>query len=393
MMQPHVFWNQKPLEVAPLAPASLSLLQEDHGFQPEPLSSALEWHVFQLDDTEAVAEWQRFLAENYKTNGFPFQIVYSRAHLAFELASPLGHWILALRSTKHPSRPIVACIAGAVRHIHHTFPGIQPDALSNVLFIEFLCVHPSLRHLRLAPKLIHEISRLAHTSPACIQKAYYNSATRLPGAFCCSDNYHRPIQWERCFDTGYVPASFRASSHCQDWMAHDAFTAFSREFQFRKWADVVVVGNTIAVAACALINDYNRRHRKLYEPMTVELWDKMCHCDCVDIVLVYHQERLVGCLTTISHPYACNATQKTLNTILLYTFGFDLRLTSDQTTRIWNALFPYAYRHLPHWDAFTTIHPEVSRAIGFRKGHAYYHYMYNVQMMPLESSDISMIGI
>jgi len=385
------FWNQKPLSVH--SDGDLSLIQTEHGFQREDLPASLEWDVFHLDDTDKFEEWYAFLVENYKTPGFPFQIVYTRSHLRFELGSAGGHWIVALRSVKLNGRPMIACIAGDVRQLCHAFSTsmkVAPDALSNVLFIEFLCIHPSLRHLGIAPKLIHEISRLAHTSSFGIQKAYYSSATQLPEAFCCSDNYHRPIQWKRCFESGYVPESMRTSKHCQRLMALDALPN-QREFQFRRWTRTVDATENM----CKLINDYDAKYRKIYEPMTPERWDKMNQAECVDCIVVYNSDKRIGCISTVSHPYKMlsGTTDIRLNTVLLYRYGFDLELSSNQILRIWNALFQYALRYLPHWDAFTTIHPDVYNAMGFRKGHSYYHYMYNVHMMPLESKDISMIGI
>lgn len=389
MATPHLFWNQKPLCVHP--EAQLTLLQEEHGFQSEPLPASLEWEVFRLEDTEKFEEWYAFLVENYKTPGFPFQIVYTRAHLRMEMGSEKGYWILALRCVTRPGRPMVACIAGDVRSLCHTFSALVPEALSDVLFIEFLCVHPSLRHLRLAPKLIHEISRLAHTSPLRIQKAYYSSATKLPGAFCCSDNYHRPIQWERCIETGYIPPQSRRPSASSSPSPSSPQPTYS--FQ-RVGRDKATIDSE---RVCALFNAYNARHRKIYEPMTPDHWEKMCQSQCMDCIVVYDTRSLdiVGCIATITHPYKITMGTKGghLNTVLLYGYGFDTRLSSSQILHIWNELFHYAERELPHWDAFTTVHPEVYRANGFRKGHAYYHYMYNVHMRPLEPTDITMIGI
>jgi len=388
MTLPHTFWNQKPLRVHP--EATLSLIQEYHGFQPEALPFSLEWDVFHLEDTDKCEEWYAFLIENYKDHKNPFQIVYTRSHLQFEMSSGERHWIVALRSAKRPGRPMVACIAGVVRQLCHTFTDSTPDALNHTLFIEFLCIHSSLRHLGIAPKLIHEISRLAHISPLKIQKAYYSSATHLPEAFCCSYNHHRPIQWERCLEMGYI-------SESKHRLTRSRSRRLPTEYCFQRVTHAQSPECVLRI--CEMINTYNARHRKVYEPMTPDHWVKMCQTDCVDCIMVCDARStnsdIIGCIATISHPYQITMGNKggRLNTVLLYHYGFDLNLSSQQMLSIWNALFTFAESEFPHWDAFTTVHPDVYRAIGFQKGHAYYHYMYNVHMKPLESTDITMIGI
>jgi hypothetical protein len=360
---------------------SFALIQEEHGFEPEVLSSALEWDFFTLDDTDKIDEMHRFLLDNYKTPGFPYQIAYRRSHLTLELGSPEGHWVVTMRSTTKPHRPIVACIAGDVRQCCHTFPDVAEDAFANVLFIEFLCVHPTLRHLGLAPKLIHEISRLAHLSPYRIQKAYYNSATLLPGAFCTTPNYHRPLQWERCKAANYIPKN-------QPILA----PIDSHRYQFRLDADADGI---------ALIHDYDRRHRKVYERLTSERWTKLTRADCIQIISVFRAtapEQRIGCIVTLEHPYIVLTPEVAkhipeLRTVLLYRYGFAPDIAPDEQLTVWNAFFAFVQTHLPHWDAFTTTQPDVARAPGFRPGHAYHHYLYNVRMRPLAPQDLTMIGV
>lgn len=376
----HTFWNTKPLYVH--AVSSLALVQEEHGFEREVLSGALEWDTFALDDADKLDEMHRFLLDNYKTPGFPYQIAYRRSHLTLELGTPAGHWIVAMRSTTKPHRPIVACIAGDVRQCRHTFPDIAEDALANVLFIEFLCVHPALRHLGLAPKLIHEISRLAHLSPARIQKAYYNSATPLPGSFCTTPNYHRPLQWERCKLADYIPKN-------QPILAPIA----SVRYQFR-------LGTGSAEDCIDLLNNYDRHHRKVYEPVTPERWVKLVTADCVQVISVFRTgttER-IGCIVTLEHPYKVMSPDVSksipeLRTVLLYRYGFSPEVSTDEQLTLWNAFFAFAQTQVPHWDAFTTTQPDVARAVGFRQGHAYHHYLYNVRMRPLSPQDFTMIGV
>jgi hypothetical protein len=80
----------------------------------------------------------------------------------------------------------------------------------------------------------------------------------------------------------------------------------------------------------------------------------------------------------------------TLKTALVHYYGFSLELMENDREAIWDTFCRQASAYC---DVLTTIHPEVGRVEGFRKGEPYHHYMYNVQMMPLKAADITMIGI
>jgi hypothetical protein len=383
------FWNTKPVQVIPYDPeTSLTLLQETHGFHPEPTSppsSGLEWDAFSLEDTEKLEEYHRFLMEHYKTPASPFQIIYTLAHLRLELGSAVGHWIVTLRSKT--SGGIVAGIAGGVRDFRHTFGARPEDALANVLNIAFLCVHPALRHLGLAPCLIHEISRRANQSPLRIQRAYYNSITQLPGSFCSTWNYHRPVNVLRCIETGYV------LSPTADEIQMLFRCSVQRE---SPWRFIRCGTGDNPEPILSMVNAYNERHRKVYEPLTMERWNRLCaNVECVDMFLVVRSDgdasKVVGFISTVSHPYRVLALKDaSLKTVLLNYYGFLLELTDSDREAIWDAFCRQASIYC---DALTTIHPDVGRIEGFRKGAPYYHYMYNLQMMPLKATDITMIGI
>lgn len=391
------FWKTKPVAVSPLNPASLSLIQTNHGFQPDPdppPSSALEWDAFSLDDPEKLTDYHRFLTDHYKTHGFPFQIVYTLHHLQLELSSPWNR-IVVLRSIK--TKAIVAGIAGGVRSLAHTFPTVPHNALQEVLMIGFLCIHPAFRNLHLAPALIHEISRCANQSPYRIQKAYYNSTTELPGCFCSTPNLSRPINLLNCLQTGYIQSPPPA---VLDALLHQSIPV-ATPWRFHRLSPASPSLCTESVEVLLnLVNAYNDRHRKVYEPLTRDRWNQLCAAtDCADVFVVSQEDSThppVGLITTVRHPYlrvGSNPPQ-TLHTVLVHYYGFAEHLTPADQHAIWDAFFRYATA-TNFCDVISLIHPDIADAftLGFAKTHVYHHYMYNVSMVPLSPKDITMIGI
>ena len=215
MRMVHRFWNDKPVHVAPMkVDNTCSIVQTDHGFEKPMVSSSLEWSELAVEDE--VSELTIFIQEHYMQSGFPFQIMYSADHLTHELSSKPSKVILLrkrLQDTGSGTRngavkgAIIACIMGSVHHYEINLGGNTPKIeLCDTLLINFLCVHKSFRHLRLAPALITEISRRVNEDWG-IQKAYYISNAELPNPFCKASYHHRILNSEKCELSTYHKAS------------------------------------------------------------------------------------------------------------------------------------------------------------------------------------------
>jgi glycylpeptide N-tetradecanoyltransferase len=68
--------------------------------------------------------------------------------------------------------------------------------------INFLCVHKQLRHHRLAPVLIKEITRRVNLCD--IWQAIYTSGTTLPTPFGSATYWHRNLNPQKTVDVGFA---------------------------------------------------------------------------------------------------------------------------------------------------------------------------------------------
>jgi hypothetical protein len=396
------FWATKPLAVAQRN--SLELVQETHGFKQPDIPDALEWDMFEPTKPENAskrAEFLEFLQQTYFSHTTPFQIVYTDAHLRYELHSPTHSWVVVLR--RRLTGKLVACIAGDTRDF--VFVGedktVNHDALKGVLVIEFLCILPSLRSLGLAPKLITEISRIAHDEHG-IQKAYYNSVSVLPGVFCKTTNYCYPLQLMRCIEREYVfptKAELRslvrrpsAKYGCLvrfEWIKSQS----SRELKER--------------CRLAILEEY-RRSKRLYEEIRVERFEEALAAECIWIFAAFgvgggsgdgsSMEEFLGCLWLVSHPYKVLNKSPPLNrmmVVLLYHYGFLAEIKTSYRRRILEAFIWHARDHYDafKWDSLVATQEEMYTIEGFQKGHSYYHYMYNIHMVPMTQNELMMIGV
>jgi glycylpeptide N-tetradecanoyltransferase len=69
--------------------------------------------------------------------------------------------------------------------------------------INFLCIHKKLRSKRLAPILIKEITRRCHLEG--IWEAVYTAGVVLPRPVATCRYFHRALDWEKLFETGFSP--------------------------------------------------------------------------------------------------------------------------------------------------------------------------------------------
>jgi hypothetical protein len=388
-----LFWDTKPMSVD--AENDLGLVQENHGFQQPEIPDALEWDMFEPNKANT-GEFLEFLQEYYHTSRTPFQIVYQESHIQFELKNPQRSWVVVLR--RRLNRKIVACIAGDVRD--YVFVRVDKDgnrtedreALKGVLVIEFLCVIPSLRTLGIAPKLITEISRIAHDHYG-IQKAYYNSVTLLTGEFCKTTNYHYPLHVLRCIERDYAFPTKEELKHL-----------LKRVPDSEKRVKFIVLNKDspedLKKFCCEVLLEEFRRTKKIYEEITMDQINLALESSSIWIIAAISADHhYLGCIWTTSHPYKILNKKKPLNrmlTVLLYHYGFMSLLKKHVRRRIFEEFYMFARDNydLLQWDAITATQEEAYTAVeGFQKGHDYYHYLYNIRMIPLEPNELINIGI
>merc|ERR1711981_554370 len=69
--------------------------------------------------------------------------------------------------------------------------------------VNFLCVHKKLRNKRLAPVLIKEITRRCYIEG--VFQALYTGGNLLPTPVATCRYYHRSLDWQKLYETGFSP--------------------------------------------------------------------------------------------------------------------------------------------------------------------------------------------
>jgi hypothetical protein len=381
MESKHLFWNSKPMATTKKQSDSPVLIQEEHGFTIPKLSPSLEWDTFNRFDTEKINEAHTFIEKHYYSKGYQYQIVYSKNHILFELGTG-NHLIVSIRSKK--TNHIVALIMGSVRHIIY-----KTTSWEQVLFINFLCVQQELRHLRLAPLLITEISRQAHEQWG-VQRAYYISITELPVPFSKTTYAHRILNILKCIECDYWKPS---KKEIQKWSR--VFSPEKRNYTF-EWIKSISPNHSHMnyQQYTDWINAYNQRHKHLYEVMTSERVKDICTSDCFEKCIVYQRstQTPIGFMCAFYHPYRVvdNDQLSHLMTVVLYSYGI-CESEEDNRERIFTECLEEAREHR-HWDLFTTTDTTITDS-NYIFGHSYYHYMYNVCMPEMDARKIALMGL
>ena len=387
----HTFWDTKPIMVNKnkLLSNTPNLVQKVHGFKCPELSASLYWDVFHLKENDSVSESKiedayEFLKNNYSTKDSYFQIQYSKNHLEFELGKS-KNIIVAIRTIKNNS--IVGIICGSVRPII-----FHSEKWFDVLYINFLCVMPSLRHLGLAPKLITEISRQAHENWG-IQTAYYNSSNEIPIPFSKTVYLHRILDIHKCIETRYWMPTKKNKYLLDKWSKNISENKKIYDFNLIKHTKTSN-DNTINIYSkmSDWINSYYSRNKVLYEEISQYRMEEMCTSDCIEVFIINNKstQKPIGCISVFHHIYKIETIDKVLNTGILYHYGID-KEEEVNSVRIFTEFVEFI-KSKNIWDVFTTTDTSISDNT-YIEGHSYYHYMYNVNMPELSSNQIGLIGL
>lgn len=164
---------------------------------PLPLLKEFEWADLDLNIEDDRDEVFKLLYENYVEDAdSTFRFKYSSEFLDWALKPPgyRKEWHVGVR-VKASGR-LIAFIAG-------TPCGLRiRDKILDSVEINFICVHKKLRSKRLAPVLIKEVTRRINLNG--IFQAFYTAGTILPSPISIGRYNHRPINWGKLHDVGFV---------------------------------------------------------------------------------------------------------------------------------------------------------------------------------------------
>ena len=169
--------------------------------EPEKLVEGFEWCLVDLDDNGELQELYDLLDNHYveDTDG-SFRFKYSASFLSWALKPPGWkkdrHIGVRTKSTAEGKKGrLVAFIAGIPVTLKVS------DAKFNATEINFLTVHRKLRGKRLAPVLIKEVTRRCYLND--IYQALYTAGTLLPTPISTCRYFHRSLDWEHLYKTGF----------------------------------------------------------------------------------------------------------------------------------------------------------------------------------------------
>lgn len=211
------FWNTQPvpklndLRPSPTTSSTVEAVQ-DGAILPVPvcdrigqadaerLIAGFEWCELDVTQKHVLSELHDLLYNHYVENDEgSFRLNYSAEFLSWALQPPGWRkcWHIGVRTTSTLSKPgrLVAFVAGIPVKLN--VRGNNVDAVE----INFLTIHQKLRGKRLAPVLIKEITRRCYREK--IYQALYTAGTVLPSPVATCRYYHRSLDWEHLYKTGF----------------------------------------------------------------------------------------------------------------------------------------------------------------------------------------------
>lgn len=211
------FWNTQPvpklddLKPATTASSTVGSLQ-DGAILPvavcdqvgkadaEKLIEGFEWCELDVTQEHSLSELHDLLYNHYVENDEgSFRLNYSPEFLAWALQPPgwkkCWHIGVRTKATSIKSGRLVAFVAGIPVKLN--VRGSTLDAVE----INFLTIHQRLRGKRLSLVLIKEITRRCYREG--IYQALYTAGTVLPSPVATCRYYHRSLDWEHLYKTGF----------------------------------------------------------------------------------------------------------------------------------------------------------------------------------------------
>lgn len=166
----------------------------------EKLIEGFEWCELDVTASPVLSELHDLLYNHYvEDDEGSFRLNYSPEFLSWALRPPgwkkCWHIGVRTKSTSDRTGRLVAFVAGIP---------VKLNVRSNMIDaveINFLTIHQKLRGKRLAPVLIKEITRRCYREG--IYQALYTAGTILPSPVATCRYYHRSLDWEHLYKTGF----------------------------------------------------------------------------------------------------------------------------------------------------------------------------------------------
>ncbi|KAI3437841.1 hypothetical protein D9Q98_000287 [Chlorella vulgaris] len=166
--------------------------------RPEPygLPQNFEWVTCNIDNDDELREIYELLSAHYvEDDDNMFRFAYSKEFLRWALQPPgfKAVWHCGVRVST--TGKLVAFISGIPATVR-----VNASTLTTVE-INFLCVHKKLRHKRLAPVLIKEITRRVNLHN--IWQAVYTAGVLLPKPVSECQYWHRSLNPKKLISIGF----------------------------------------------------------------------------------------------------------------------------------------------------------------------------------------------
>jgi glycylpeptide N-tetradecanoyltransferase len=164
--------------------------------EPYPLPASFEWTDTDIDDDNILKQVYTLLNENYvEDDDNMFRFDYSMSFLRWALKPPgfRREWHLGVRVSKN--KKLVGFISAIPAVIK------VEDKFIQLVEINFLCVHKSLRDKRLAPVLIKEITRRVNLTG--IFQAVYTAGIVIPKPIARCRYHHRSLNPKKLVAVGF----------------------------------------------------------------------------------------------------------------------------------------------------------------------------------------------
>lgn len=194
----HTFWDTQPIQIEKNINYNGPInnnLEETFDKEPFKLPDNFTWHTFDLKNDVELDELYNFLMNYYaESDDETIRLGYSKDLLKWFLLQP--NYIKDLHIGIKYNNKLVATIFGIPTQVNvYDKSFITSD-------INFLCNHKSIRHKRLAPVLIKEITR--RSTLYNIKQGYYTATLDLPNKLTMGTYYHRPINVKKLVEIEHM---------------------------------------------------------------------------------------------------------------------------------------------------------------------------------------------
>lgn len=171
---------------------------EDVRKEPLDLPPGFTWSTCDITNDDILGEVQKLLADYYVEDpDAKFRLAYTKEMIHWALTVP-DAWpecIFGVRAAE--TGKLLAFISGVPMKVR-----VGQDVIP-MGEVNFLCVHPKLRHKKLAPLMIREVTRRINLHG--VWQAVYTGAVQRPDVISKARYWHRPIDIKKLVDTGFFP--------------------------------------------------------------------------------------------------------------------------------------------------------------------------------------------